>query len=214
MSMMGGDFADGRCGLLHPGASDKTAMTPTRSRQCDLPLSQRVGFDGRNGSVTASRDLFCVITLIPPSAAMGRLAGTVSPAAPSTLHEILIRRAVPSNEQVRVSPCIDVPLVGNLRRNDDVVSNLQRGRFLSERVGEPAAKHDGVFRVFVPVQLEARPGGKMRVIRFSAGLRIGAQNGAPSTLWDSQRSAVRLAPPGGLQTKRSGWIGSELTHLN
>src|SRR5262245_5089444 len=125
----------------------------------------------------------------------------------STLHEILIRGTIPSNEQVGISPCIDIPPVRSPRRNDDIVSDLERRRFLSERVSDPATKYDGVFRVCVPVQLEACPGGKMGVVRFSACFGIDADNGALRALWNSQRSRVGLTPVGGLQMKRRGRIG-------
>src|SRR5262245_40317911 len=125
----------------------------------------------------------------------------------SPRHKILIRWTVPSNEQVGISPCINIPAVRSPWRNDDIVSDLERRRFLAERVGDPAAKNDGVFRVCVPVQLEARPGGKMSVVRLSARFRIDAQNGALRAPWNSQRSRVRLTPVGRLQMKRRGRIG-------
>ena len=46
----------------------------------------------------------------------------------------------------------------------------------------------------------------MRVIGFSAGLRVGSQDGALSALWHSQRASVGLAPRGGLQPKRLGRV--------
>jgi hypothetical protein len=59
----------------------------------------------------------------------------------------------------RRRPSIDVASMGSARRRYDVVSMWSDDVF-SERVDDPAAKYDDVFRVFMSVQFEARPGGK------------------------------------------------------
>lgn len=90
--------------------------------------------------------------------------------------------------------------MGDFRMNDDVISDLKRRRLLPECVGNLAAKHDGVFRVCIPVQLEACSRGKVGVARLSAGLRIGTENG-PLRAFRNSKWSQRVRTTGRNRTK-------------
>src|SRR4029079_13896669 len=98
---------------------------------------------------------------------------------------MLIRWTVAADERVRITTRIAFPFMSNLWRNHHVVSDLKRRPVLAKDVSDFTSEHDCVLRIRMPVQLEARPRGKVGVVGFSASARVRSKDGALSSFRNS-----------------------------
>jgi hypothetical protein len=74
--------------------------------------------------------------------------------------EIEIARAVASDEQERIASGIGLPPMINFGWNDDIVTGGQSLARRAQDMSDLPAEDDCIFSVRVPVQFEARSGGK------------------------------------------------------